>query len=505
MLETATGYYQYLNAKAQVVARQANLEEARRNLAAADERHRAGVATIADVLQAKTAASQAELVLQIVEGQVQVVRGALATTIGVPATVPVDVGELPEELPLDAVQQGVDELIAQAVEERPDLAAQRFRVLAAESRIHAAAVDGLPALTLDALGNRTFYYTPNARDPFATNWAGAITLRIPIFRGFDTAYQVQRAREEAELAKATADRTENDVILDVWTSYYDLQTAAQRVRTTRDLLTSASQSAEVADGRYRAGVGSILDLLTAQSALADARSQEAQARSFWFLSMAQLAHATGALRPAGRWFPACGAARDGGRAMRTRVGRSSRRSVLAAVLAGVRPQGGAGRRRSRAGRRREGREERRPGRALGDRQRRGAPDRGGEGPRRGRDRPGRLPRGPGRPAGRSPLHDRPAPLPGRARRGAGAARARPGAREERRGDGARYADLVKKDYVTPEQYERCARGGRRAGDGAGRRGRRRERAAAALLHADHGADVRADRQHPRPPGQHAAA
>ena len=303
VLETAQGYYQYLNAKAQVVARRANLEEARRNLAAAEERHRAGVATIADVLQARTAASQAELALQVVEGQVQVIRGALATTLGVPATVPVDVGELPEDLPLDAVQQGVDQLIAKAVEERPDLAAQRFRVLAAESRIHAAAVDGLPELRLDALGNRTFYYTPNAHDPFSTNWSGAITLRIPIFRGFDTAYQVQRAREEAELAKATADRTENDVILDVWSSYYALQTAAQGVRTTRDLLTSALQSAEVADGRYRAGVGSILDLLTAQSALAEARSQEAQARSLWFLSMAQLAHATGSLGPGGPLVP----------------------------------------------------------------------------------------------------------------------------------------------------------------------------------------------------------
>ncbi len=312
MLATAQGYYQYLNAKAQVVARQANLEEARRNLAAADERHRAGVATIADVLQAKTAASQAELALQIVEGQVQIVRGALATTIGVPATIPVDVGELPEELPLDAVQQGVDQLIARAVEERPDLAAQRFRVLAAESRIHAAAVDGLPALTLDALGDRTWYHTPNARDPFATNWAGAITLRIPIFRGFDTVYQVQRAKEEAESLKATADRTENDVILDVWSSYYGMQTAAQSVRTTRDLLASASQSAEVADGRYRAGVGSILDLLTAQSALADARSQEAQARSLWFLAMAQLAHATGALAPGGPLVPHLGGPETGG-------------------------------------------------------------------------------------------------------------------------------------------------------------------------------------------------
>jgi outer membrane protein TolC len=297
VLSVAQAYYQYLNAKAQVAARQANLAEARRNLEAAQERHRAGVATIGDVLLAKTSASQSELALQIVQGQVQVVRGVLATSLGLEATVPVDVGSLPEDLPLDAVKAGVDELIARAVARRPDLAAQRFRALAAESRIRASAVDGLPSLSLDALGNRTFYHRPDVSDPFATNWAGAISLRIPVFRGFDTAYQVQKAREEAEAAKAGAERTEDQVILDVWSSYYGVQTAAQSVLTTRDLLASARQSADVAEGRYRAGVGSILDLLTAQTAYADARSQEAQARSFWFLAVAQLAHATGVLQP----------------------------------------------------------------------------------------------------------------------------------------------------------------------------------------------------------------
>ena len=297
VLTVAQAYYQYLNAKAQVIARQASLEEARNNLAAADERHRAGVATIADVLQAKTAFSQRELDLQDVEGSVQIIRGALATAVGVSANVPVDVGELPQELPLDAVQKGVDELIAKALAERPDLASDRFRALAAESHILASAIDGLPSLHLDASGNRTFYWRPGVADPFSTNWAGAITLRIPVFRGFDTAYQVQKAREEAESAKAAAAKTENEVVLDVWSSYYAVQTASQRVRTTRDLLASATQAAEVTQGRYKAGVGSILDLLTAQSALADARSQEAQARALWFLAIARLAHATGVLQP----------------------------------------------------------------------------------------------------------------------------------------------------------------------------------------------------------------
>jgi len=195
-----------------------------------------------------------------------------------------------------AAKDGLEGL-EKAVAERPDLAAQKFRALAAESRIRASAVDGLPTLSLDATGNRTFYNRLGVPDPFATNWAGLISLRIPVFRGFDTAYQVQKAREEADLAKASAERTEDQVIFEVWSSYYGVRTAAQTVLTTRDLLASAQQSADVAEGRYRAGVGNILDLLTAQTAFADARSQEAQARSLWFLSVAQLAHATGVLQP----------------------------------------------------------------------------------------------------------------------------------------------------------------------------------------------------------------
>ena len=67
----------------------------------------------------------------------------------------------------------------------------------------------------------------------------------------------------------------------VFSSYYALQTAARRVTTADDLLASAQSSEEAALGRYRAGVGLFVDLLTAQSALASARAQQVQARWTW--------------------------------------------------------------------------------------------------------------------------------------------------------------------------------------------------------------------------------
>ena len=81
----------------------------------------------------------------------------------------------------------------------------------------------------------------------------------------------------------------------MWTRYQTLLRANQTIRTTIDLLASAEQSERVALGRYKAGVGNILDVLNAQSALAAARTQRIQATLDWHVSRAALAKAVGSL------------------------------------------------------------------------------------------------------------------------------------------------------------------------------------------------------------------
>ena len=94
---------------------------------------------------------------------------------------------------------------------------------------------------------------------------------------------------------AQNERLQNQVTLDVWQAYQRLQTAAEAVQTTRDLLASAEQSERVALGRYKAGVGTVLDVLNAQSALAAARMQRIQSELDWYVYRAVLAQAMGAL------------------------------------------------------------------------------------------------------------------------------------------------------------------------------------------------------------------
>jgi TolC family type I secretion outer membrane protein len=296
VLQVEIAFYQYQNAKAQAAAAEATLKQARESLAAAEERHDAGVATIADVLQARTAVSQAELVLATARGSIQTLRGALATAAGVSPDVPVDVVELPRNVDVEEIGETVDVLIDRAQSRRPDLAAARFEVLTAQSHVRSVRAEGLPSLAASGSVSRVYFYNSPGL-PLANNYSGSIFFRFPLFTGGRNTYETLEAREQARAAEGRAETLQDQVVLQVWTSYYNLKTAAQRVKTARDLLASATQSQEVAAGRYRAGVGSILDLLVAQSAFANALAQEAQARSDWFVALALLAHDTGSLGP----------------------------------------------------------------------------------------------------------------------------------------------------------------------------------------------------------------
>jgi outer membrane protein len=299
LLVVEQAYYRYLAAKALLAAQEANLKQAQESLAAADARHRAGVATIADVLQLKTAASQAELDLESVQGNLQTIRGALATAVGVSPGIPVELGDLPADVDVDTAMRAVDELIARAQERRPDLAAARLQADASRAHIRAAESAGLPSLAAIGSLNRTYYYNHQGLAPYSNNYAGTILFRFPVFTGYNRTYEILKAREEAEAADASADLLRDQVNLQVWTGYFNVKTAAARVKTARDLLASASQSQDVALERYKAGVGNILDVLTAQTAFAAARAQDVQARSDWLVAVAQLAHDTGSIEPPG--------------------------------------------------------------------------------------------------------------------------------------------------------------------------------------------------------------
>ncbi len=292
VLQIQVSYFQYLANRALLAAQRTTLEEAQTNLTAAEERRRVGLATIADVLQARTAESQARLDLQAIEGNVQTTRGALALALGLPANLPYDVDSTAAAAPVAPLADSVNAIIATALQGRPDLAASQAEVEAARAGISEVRAGLLPSLGFTATGGRTYATTiPNG----ANSYTLSLGLTIPLFSGFARQYDLREAEFKAEAARARARSLRQEVVFQVFSAYYALQTATRRVGTAEDLLASAEQSNQVALGRYKAGVGSVLDLLAAQTALAGARAQLVDARLAWSVSLAQLAHDAGVL------------------------------------------------------------------------------------------------------------------------------------------------------------------------------------------------------------------
>ena len=289
-------YFQYVATRALLLAQNEALAEADTNLAAAEERHRVGLATIADVLQARTAASQAELLVETTEGNLQTTRGALATSLGFPANLPFDLDSTAADVPVGRLADSVDALINRALQGRPDLQASRASTAAADARVSQSRAALLPSL--QATGTIGQTYSTSIPEG-SSSYTLQLGLKVPLFDGFGRAQQLAATSALADAARATTEALRQQVVLDVFSAYYTMQASTKQVRTADDLLASAEQSAQAALGRYRAGVGTLLELLTAESALASARAQRVQARLNWNLALAQLARNAGILDPTG--------------------------------------------------------------------------------------------------------------------------------------------------------------------------------------------------------------
>ncbi len=253
-----------------------------------------GAGTLGDVLQAQTAYEQYVLARVQAEATDRTAQGTLAVTLGKPAdqTFALAPDAVPTEVP--ALSAHIADLMREASRQRPDLAAARFQRDAAAADIRVARAAGLPSISIGA----EHHFTSTTGVPNQNYDQIGISVTIPIFSGFSVTYGVRQAQAALQVSEANLEQVELNVTQDVWSGYYNLQSANQQLATTSDLLNTARQNLEVSMGRYKAGVGSIVDVLTAQAALATAQQTRINAELGWFVARAQLAYALGRLSSA---------------------------------------------------------------------------------------------------------------------------------------------------------------------------------------------------------------
>jgi outer membrane protein TolC len=292
VLEAEATYFSYNAARDLRTAEQANVAMAEEARTAALQRWRVGLATVADTLQAATALAQAQLAELTAEGQLHAARGALAAAMGTRADAPFDVSASPGEFAMQAVSASVDSLMSRAVRERPELAAAEAQLSSAQAQVRVVRSAALPSLTMGGTAGRSVSDLPQLN---GNTYGLTFGLSFPVFSGFARRNAIRAAHALVDAARAEETATRVEVANQVYTSYSALQVESARVRAAAQLLASAVESEQVARGRYTEGVGTLIDLLTAQTALANARAQSAQSRWFWQTALVQLAHDVGVL------------------------------------------------------------------------------------------------------------------------------------------------------------------------------------------------------------------
>lgn len=305
--QVASAYYQLLNADGQRKAAEVSLENAKTVDEDASARLANGLATKPDQLEAAAARAQADYDLQAAVGAVDIARGNLATAVGFAPETAFKVQDIDQlQLP-SSIADSVDQEIERAFSQRPDLLQQLARLRADNASIKQARSSYFPSLRFEGVGGEARAY--GQQDLFPGSyvegevWNAQLSLQWTLFDGARREYRLAQAEHDKRTTQAQIDSLRDDVANQVWAAYSDTQTALRQQKAAASLLTAAQLSYEAAQQAYGYGVRNLLDVVSAQKALAEAQSEDISARAQLLLQVTNLAFRTGDLIQIQHWSP----------------------------------------------------------------------------------------------------------------------------------------------------------------------------------------------------------
>jgi outer membrane protein len=300
IFQVMAAYYHVLDTKGQEDAAEANLKNAQTVQQAAEARLELGLATLPDVLEARSAAAQADYDLQAVIGASEIAHGDLATALGTSPVNPLQVESIqsltiPQDL-TGTVEASIDKALAQ----RPDLMQHVAELRAAHAGVKEAKAAYLPTLSIGGAAGlaKNFSEQDQASGVYSANqelWSARLSLTWTLFDGFAREQRLARAKAEQKQAAAEVDAIRDQVENEVWSAYSTARTALRQQKAAAALLEAASSSYNAALQSYTYGVRSQIDVVSAQRALAAARTADVTARTQLLTGIAALAFQTGDL------------------------------------------------------------------------------------------------------------------------------------------------------------------------------------------------------------------
>jgi outer membrane protein len=286
-------YYRLLNTLGQEQAARASLANAQTVQDAAEERLKHGLATLPDVLEARSATAQAQYDLQVILGAEEIARGDLATALNVPPNTIIRVQPLDELRIPDSISDDVDQAMHRAFEQRPDLLAEVAEIRVADARVKEVGAAFYPNLSLRVTPSAQYLLLRQEGLPWAqtTQLLGGLgfSLNWTVFDGGARRSRLNQTLAEARAAEARVSVTHDQVANEVWTAYSNFNTALRQRAAAVAFLEAATKSYEAALESYNYGLRNFLDVTASQKTLAQARSTDVLARTQILSALADLA------------------------------------------------------------------------------------------------------------------------------------------------------------------------------------------------------------------------
>jgi len=295
----ASAYYQLVTAQERLRAAQDTLRTAQTTQDAAEVRLKNGLATLPDVLNARAQTSQAEFDEESADGDEKIARVKLTEAVGAdPSPNIVIDGEKGVPLP-NRLTLSIEALIDRAIKNRPELMAQALRIRAAEARIHSARDEYKPQVALSGTVAQTSLWPSadygqlgSASEP---TWSIELGVHWRVFDGGARRNELSIAESERRQAEDELTEIHDQTTREVWIAYIAFRTALRKQDAAVALLGAANESYSASLDAYKYGVRNLVDVVTAENQLAQARLSSVSARSELLLEAVNLEFATGNL------------------------------------------------------------------------------------------------------------------------------------------------------------------------------------------------------------------
>ena len=287
-------YYTYLYQKQLLIADEANVATAAMTLEAAQMSLESGVRDVSDYLQAKTQLLQNQTTWAGQQQNVEVAYATLLFDMGLPSNIAIRTQNFPTTLPDNDLLPPIETLIAVAMQNRPDLLAAEANLHEQEANLTIAKTQFLPKFNYN-FNIAKNYYSQNLHDKY--NFVSAFSVTMPLFSGFYYRNAIKLAKAVKIQAQEQVKETELNVIKQITTYHHGVKVAFETLQFAAAYLQAAQEEYTVSLSKYKQGTNTIVDVVNAQSSLADARARQIGAFQQWYSSLANLAYSTGILSP----------------------------------------------------------------------------------------------------------------------------------------------------------------------------------------------------------------